>query len=316
MKAHPVAVIGASNVDISATSLSPLVSGDSNPGKVEIGFGGVGRNIAENLCRLGQSVSLITAYGEDPFGQMLRGQAQELGLDVSLSLRDERMSSSLYVCVNQPEGEMAVAVSDMEVCGGLSPDFFQDKLLYLEAQEAIVADTNLPAETLAFLGRNCQAPLFVDTVSIPKARKLKPILSLFTGIKTNRSEAEVLTGLGVRTEREALEAAKALHHMGVGYVFLTMGSHGALVSDGREAFWMPPMTYDLVNTTGCGDAFFAGALWAWLKKPDALSMLRHGLGMAALCAAHGHSVSPRVSPQSLGDILKKHHKEARSYAIC
>lgn len=125
MKAHPVAVIGASNVDISATSLSPLVSGDSNPGKVEISFGGVGRNIAENLCRLGQSVSLITAYGEDPFGQMLRAQAQELGLDVSLSLRDERMSSSLYVCVNQPEGEMAVAVSDMEVCGGLSPDFFR-----------------------------------------------------------------------------------------------------------------------------------------------------------------------------------------------
>lgn len=316
MKAHSIAVIGASNVDISATSASPLIFGDSNPGKVEMGFGGVGRNIAENLCRLGQSLTLITAYGEDPFGQMLRQQAGELGLDISLSLRDVQCSSSLYICVNQPDGEMSLAINDMEICNRLSPAFFQDKLPALSAREAVVVDTNLPAETLAFLARSCPAPLFAETVSIPKALKLKPILSRFTGIKTNRGEAEVLTGLGVHTPEEALEAAKALHRAGVRYVLLTMGSQGALVSDGREAFWMPPMTYAMVNTTGCGDAFFAGALWAWLEKQNALSMLRHGLGMAALCAADPHSVSPYISPQALRDILEKHHKEARSYVLC
>ena len=315
MKTHLIAVIGASNVDISATSASPLIPGDSNPGKAAVGFGGVGRNIAENLRRLGQSLTFLTAYGDDPFGEMLCRQAEELGLDISLSLLARQSSSSVYICVNEPDGEMSVAVNDMKVCEGLSPDFLRDKLPRLAAHEAILMDTNLPARTLAFLAQRCGRPLFADTVSVHKAVKLKPLLSRFTGIKTNRAEAEILTGLFVESEQDALGAAKALHKAGIKYVFLTMGSHGALASDGQKAYWMPSMIHHLVNTTGCGDAFFAGAVLAWLEQSDCLTMLRFGLGMSALCAADSRSVSPTVSPGVLLDFLEKHHEEAHFYAI-
>lgn len=315
MKTHSIAVIGASNVDICATAIFPLIQGDSNPGKVTLGFGGVGRNIAENLCRLGQSLSFLTAYGDDSFGEMLRRQALELGLDVSHSLRAQNTPSSVYTCINQPDGEMSIAVNDMEVCNNISPEVLRDRLPHLHSQEAILLDANLSTEALAFIADKCEIPLFADTVSNKKAVKLMPILSRFTGIKTNRSEAEVLTGLSIRSERDALLAAEFLHKAGIMYVFLTMGSDGALVSDGRHAFCMPSMIQGMVNTTGCGDAFFAGAVLAWLEQEDAESMLRYGLGMAALCAADRRSVSPAINRSALLEILKQHHKEVRKYEI-
>ena len=58
-----VAVAGAVNVDIGGQSAGPLVGRDSNPGKVTVSMGGVGRNIAHNLRLLGVKVSLLTALG-------------------------------------------------------------------------------------------------------------------------------------------------------------------------------------------------------------------------------------------------------------
>ena len=57
-----VAVVGAVNVDIGGTPDSALVPADSNPGRVTVTLGGVGRNIAENLCRLGKRVLMVTPW--------------------------------------------------------------------------------------------------------------------------------------------------------------------------------------------------------------------------------------------------------------
>ncbi len=315
MNAHPIFMIGASNVDISATSTAGLLEGDSNPGSVSIGFGGVGRNIAENLARLNRNPCLVTSYGQDEFSKMLIRQAKELGIDISLSLHSQDCSSSVYICVNRPDGEMYVAINDMKVCDLLTPAFFADKLDALSTAKAVVMDANLPGETLSFLAAHCSAPLFADAVSTKKAGRLRALLPRLTGLKSNRLEAELLTGLSIRTEKDAVTVAAALQNLGIQHVFLTMGSWGALVASGDKALWMPPLMNTMVNTTGCGDAFFAGALCALLDGQDILSMLRSGLGMAALCAASPGSVSPHISPDTLQDYLSTHPKEAHSYAI-
>lgn len=308
-----IIVMGASNIDITATSNAPLVAGDSNPGKMRTGFGGVGRNIAENLIRMQKNVRFITAYGGDSFAQMLQNQAKDLGLDVSLSLFLPEASSSTYICMNQPNGEMSVAISDMEVCDALLPAHLQQQLPALQRANVVLADTNLPAQTLAFLAENCPVPLFVDTVSTKKAAKLRPILSGFTGIKTNRHEAEVLTGITIESEKDAQKAADALHALGISYVLLTRGGESALVSHPSGSAWMRPLPSQLVNTTGCGDAFFAGATCAWLEGGNYRLMLEYGLGLAALCSESNLSVSPFISPTALHQILQKHCKERSTH---
>ena len=64
----PITVIGGANIDISAKYNSAVTAtGDSNQGQIFTSAGGVARNIAENLARLGSAVQLITGLGDDGF---------------------------------------------------------------------------------------------------------------------------------------------------------------------------------------------------------------------------------------------------------
>src|SRR5512139_2858831 len=85
----PALVIGAAGVDIVGRLRNELQLGSSNPSQIRSAFGGVARNVAENLARLGQPVQLITAVGQDAVGDQLLAQASQAGVDVSHSLRTE-----------------------------------------------------------------------------------------------------------------------------------------------------------------------------------------------------------------------------------
>ena len=111
-----ICVIGAVNVDIIASSYVRLIHKDSNPGSVNISYGGVGRNIAENLCRLNQRVELITVLGDDVHADEISGQCSDLGISLEHSLKVKDEYSSMYICINDEKGEMQMAVSVMEIC--------------------------------------------------------------------------------------------------------------------------------------------------------------------------------------------------------
>ena len=66
-----VAVVGGVNIDIGGRPFSPLVPRDSNPGRVTVSLGGVGRNIAHNLSLLGAEVQLLTAFGDDVYAMQI-----------------------------------------------------------------------------------------------------------------------------------------------------------------------------------------------------------------------------------------------------
>ena len=84
----PVYVIGAVNMDLAGTPDAPLRAGDSNPGRVSMTPGGVGRNIAENLRLLGRRVSLITITGEDTYANVIREHCLNAGIDMQYSFTD------------------------------------------------------------------------------------------------------------------------------------------------------------------------------------------------------------------------------------
>ena len=158
-------VVGGVNVDIGGRSFAPLVSADSNPGRVTISLGGVGRNIAHNLSLLGADVRLLTAYGDDAHGAQVAASCSELGIDLSHALRVPGAATSTYLYLSDDRGEMALAVSDMSVCEKITPAYLASQLPLLQNAQVVVADCNLPAESLGYLAETCTAPLFVDPVS-------------------------------------------------------------------------------------------------------------------------------------------------------
>ena len=190
-----IVVVGGVNMDIGAVSHDPLVPRDSNPGKVTTSLGGVGRNIAHNLCLLGQQVSMVTVLGQDSFAQSVRDNAAAIGLDLSHSAVIPGGRTGTYLFIAGSDGDMALAVNDMAIYDHITPDFLRQRLEFINRAGLVVVETNLPEESLQWLCQHCTAPILADPVSTIKARRLEPVLGKLTALKPNRMEAELLSGV-------------------------------------------------------------------------------------------------------------------------
>ena len=208
-------VVGGVNVDIGGKSFAPLIAADSNPGSVKISLGGVGRNIAHNLSLLGTDVRMLTAFGDDIHGQRIAASCSELGIDASHARRITGGTTSTYLYLTDEQGEMALAVSDMEICKKITPTYLAGNMSLLQNAQLVIADANIPQESLIFLAENCTAPLFCDPVSTTKAEKIRPILNRIHTLKPNKLEAELLSGVKIETKEDVAKAVDKLLEMGV-----------------------------------------------------------------------------------------------------
>lgn len=261
MKRAPVVtVIGGTNVDIGGIPASELRLYDSNPGRIQVRPGGVGRNVAHNLRLLGLDVRLIAAVGDDLFGRELTAGCAALGIDVSGMLTVPGAASSAYLYVTNAAGDMHVGVADMDVVSRITPEYLRPRMAEINASDAVFADANLSEETIAFLADNCSAPLYADPVSTAKAPRLKPLLPRLTAFKPNLLEAKLLTG-----ENYPGKAARALLAAGVRRVFISLGAEGLIAADAQETIRLPRSFGHVVNTTGAGDAAMSAIIWAGLQ---------------------------------------------------
>ena len=286
-----VVVVGGMNMDIGGSPAGKLILRDSNPGRISLRPGGVGRNIAHDLRLLGLEVSLVTALGGDLFARALAEHCRGLGIDLSMAVTLPEMRSGAYLYVTDESGDMCLAVSDMEVTAAITPERLKPCLERINQADAVVLDANLPEETLLFLADNCTAPLYADPVSTVKARRLCRVLHRLHTVKPNLLEAQALTG-----EEEPVMAALALLKSGVERVFISLGSEGLLAARGGELFRVPCVETEAVNANGAGDAATAAIVWAGVMGLDVESAARAAALAGAMTAA---------SPDTNTEDLKK-----------
>ena len=295
----PVWVIGGVNMDISGTPAAELRAGDSNPGRVTLSPGGVGRNIAENLRRLGRRVSLVTVLGEDAYADVIREHCRNVGIDLSYTFSEPHGRTSTYLCVNEQNGDLHTAIADMAICDHLTPDRLEPILPVLNRGSFLIADANLPEETLGWIARKVTVPIAADPVSTAKASRLRPLLSKLMFLKPNLQEAEIMTGLSADRAGSLSRLADALHRLGVSRVFLSLGARGVWADDGKEGALLSCAPGAIINTTGCGDAFVAAAADACLRGLGTMDCARRGLAAAAICAEDPAPVSPGMSAEAI-----------------
>ena len=292
-------VIGGVNMDIGGTSNQALRAEDSNPGKVRMSLGGVGRNIAHNMSLLGVDTRMLTAFGDDLYAQKIAASCGELGIDISRSLQVPGGSTSTYLFIADENGDMAVAVSDMEIYDHLTPAFLASRAPLLNNAQVVVMDTNIPAESIAWVAEHINLPIFVDPVSTVKAEKIRPILGKLHTLKPNRLEAELLSGVTITDEASLNRAADVLLSTGLRRVFISLGGDGVFAADHSSRCHLPCLPGKMVNTTGCGDAFMAAIVWAYLEGTDLENTAKAGLAAATIAMESAATINPDMSVDAL-----------------
>jgi len=157
--------------------------------------GGVARNVAENLARLGVEVTLITAVGDDPPGRQLLDQAEAAGVDVRHALTVTGKRTGMYLGVLDPQGGLHLALDDMGLVRSLSRDYLRSKTRLLEQAQAIFLDANVPPDSIELLlaiARRAGIPVAADPTSVSLAAGLRPHFKDLWLITPNAAEAEVL----------------------------------------------------------------------------------------------------------------------------
>ena len=288
MKNGPlVTVIGGANTDIGGGPAASLRLYDSNPGRIEVRPGGVGRNVAHNLRLLGLEVRLITAVADDLFGRELMAGCAALGMDLSQVLTVPGARSSTYLYVTNAAGDMHVGIADMDIVEQITPDYLRARMAEINASDAVFVDANLREEAIAFLAEACTAPLYADPVSTAKAPRLKKLLPRLAAFKPNALEAAQLSG-----ENYPGKAARALLALGMQRVFVSLGADGMLAADGRETLRLPRVHGMVLNTTGAGDAAMAAIIWAGVQGLDLRATMQAALSAGAQTCAVTETNNP------------------------
>jgi pseudouridine kinase len=277
-----VVVVGGANVDVKARTAAPLVAATSNPGTVVRTPGGVGRNIAENLARLGSRVALVSTVGNDPDGDWLLQETALAGVDVEPVLRGGR--TGRYVAVLDDGGDLAVGVADMAATDALLPEVLDDDLLRSAA--LVVVDGNVPPTTIdavLVVGASAGVRVVIDPVSVAKARRIAALLRL---------ERPVFAITPNEAELAALGSVAGLHGRGVEVVWVRRGPAGSSLSTADELVELEATRVEPVDVTGAGDAMLAAFCHRVLVGDDLRAAARAGHTAAALTVASPHTVVP------------------------
>ena len=301
-----IVVIGSVFVDIKGYPSSAYIPGGRNAGKVRYVHGGVSRNIAEDLGNMGLGPAFISLV--DPTGT---------GEDVLQRLRDHGVDTRPVRKVPEGMGTwLAVFDNNNDVCASIShrPDLCplldtlhdEGNRLFRSADSVVLElDLEEPVvEEVYRLKNKYGIPVFAAVSNISIALERRAYLQQTDCFICNRQEAGVLFSAefsGSEPEDLARQLAERIAGAEIPAMVVTLGSDGAVWADlqGRHGF-SAPQQVPVADTTGAGDAFFAGVaagLTYGKSLPEACEIGTR-LASAVICSLE--NTCPRFLPSEFG----------------
>lgn len=281
-----IVCIGGAVFDRKHRLAKPLQMATSNPAESFHSFGGVARNVAENLALLGVQPTFISVVGGDQTGTHLVDHLRARGVDTSRVMTATGHTTAEYSAILSPEGDLLMGVANMSIFELLTPEALAGVWSHLAGASWVMTDTNPPAETLLSLihrqggGRY---KLAVEAVSAQKVTKLPESLSGIDLLCLNVEEgAAYLDAPRPETLEGALAMAVALQARGAAQVQVSMGPQGVALATPEGNTTIPAAPATVVDVTGAGDSAVAGTLYGLLTGRSLLDSARLGSVMGAL----------------------------------
>jgi ribokinase len=222
----------------------------------EMGHGGKGANQAVAAARLGASVVMVTAVGDDMFADNTIKNLARLGVDTTYVRRVAGRSSGVAPIMVEPSGENSILIVK-GANADLSPADVEAAADALKTCDLILLQLEIPLDTVYAAIRFGKAhgvkTLLNPAPATPEldVEKIRDV-SFFV---PNETELAILTGMRVESDEDIVAAARTLLAKGVGTVIVTLGSRGALLATPSRIHRVEPVRVTPVDTTGAGDAF-------------------------------------------------------------
>lgn len=299
-----VFVIGGANVDICGASFKPLQMFDSNPGIITTSFGGVGRNIAENLSRLGKEVYFVTIFADDLYGIQLKKYCEDVGMNCSLSKVIHDARSSIYLAILDEKHDMHLAMSDMDILNHMDEIMLADILSKIEEDDLLVIDTNLKKDLIDYITSNTRAKIAIDPISTAKADKVKGILNRFSIFKPNKYESEIFTSIKIEDEASAIRTLENYIEQGVEEPIISLGEQGVLAGNKDHKIWVKHKMVEVANATGGGDAFLASYIYARMNGKSIDDAVEFAIAAAVCTITCIHTVNPELCVKLIEETIK------------
>ncbi len=302
-----VSVIGGINLDVKGTSANDNASGDSHTGSIAVSAGGVARNMAENLARLGTDVKLFGCVGNDVFGEFVIAKTNTTGADTS-NIRISDCRTSVYLSVANSSGNLCYAVNNTDnTADSVDQEYIRRYAELLAGSSIIVFDTNLQPQAISDvteIANKNNIPVFADAVSSEKAERLCRVNGVIEYVSVNKLEYEILFG----NSSECPAAAKFNN------IIVRKGEKGAdLITENGNVMTFDPLNVKVKDVNGAGDAFNAGFILSLLSFGSVGSGLRKaselGICAAAIALQSEETVSSQLSYSNLLELHSRYFKQ-------
>lgn len=291
-----VLVFGISICDIFGFTHNNYRVKDSNPGKVKMSYGGVCRNIAENMARMAIHTKFITVLGDDAKGRGLLEDANRMHLDMEHSLVVPGASTPTYIAILDEHGEMVSAVVDINITQHLTKEFVDSKAEVIKNAEYVFVGADEPELMEYMLKEYGKHTRFVlDPVSAAKAQDVKPFIEYFHTIKPNRYEAEVLCGFSLDSKEAVHRAGLYFRELGIEQIFISLDAEGIYYNNGEQAGIIKARDVEVANVTGAGDAFVAGIGYGYTHGLSVQDTVKYAVTMSNITISHEETIHPDMN---------------------
>lgn len=301
-----ILVFGASVVDMFGFCTSTYKACDSIPGRIKISFGGVSRNIAENMARVGVPTKFISIIGDDEIGRSMLTHSLKIGYDMRNSLILEGKSTPTYMAVLDEKGEMVSAVADLASISEMTNDFIDSKAPMIENAKYTFLDADDP-EILEYLLTKFQGKtnFVLDPISSTKAAGVRHLIKYFHTIKPNRVEAEILSGIKIESKEDLIKTGQFFLDMGVKNVFISLDADGIFYMNEKEYGTLKATGVTVKNVTGAGDSFVAGLGYGYINNLPIKDIVKFAMAMSIVTISHEETIHPEMGHDILNEVIEK-----------
>lgn len=304
-----IVVIGASFVDVKGYPLGQYIPGGRNVGRVVQVHGGVARNVVEDIANVELRPTFVsvvddTGLSDDVVRNLIRHK-----VDIRYVARSSE-GLGTWLAVFDNDGDVIASISRRPDLSAIEEVLEKDGDEIFRGADSIVVEFDIEVPILKKvleLAEKHGKEVYTVISNMSIAMKRRDLLRKTAALVCNVQEAGMLFTedyTDMLPEEMEQSLADRIRTSGIPRIIVTMGARGAVYADASgQTGVCPAMKVDVVDTTGAGDAFFAGAAIGLTYGKTVGEACVIGTRLAASVIASRENVCPRFRPEEFGIVI-------------